>query len=113
VHEYSIVQSLIGLVEAQARARGATAIHRVRVGLGALAGVDPELLATAYDAFRARTICANAELELRRVEARWECERCGISPERGARLVCVSCGGPARLVQGDELSLDSIEMEVP
>jgi hydrogenase nickel incorporation protein HypA/HybF len=113
MHEYSVVQALIGRVEKEAAARGATSVHRLRVSLGELSGVEPELLTTAYNTFRERTICASAELDLRRVEARWACARCELAISRGAPLRCTICGDPARLVHGDELVLESIDMEVP
>jgi hydrogenase nickel incorporation protein HypA/HybF len=113
LHEYSVVQALIGRVEKEAAARGATSVHGLRVSLGELSGVEPELLTTAYNTFRERTICAGADLVLRRVEAAWACPRCEIAISRGAALRCTICSQPARLVHGDELILESIDMEVP
>lgn len=113
MHEYSVVQALLERVQAEARAQGACAVVRVHVALGELAGVDPALLRTAYDVFRERTICAQAELRLRHVEARWECPRCGTAAARGSMLRCARCEAPARLVQGDELLLERVELEVP
>jgi len=112
MHEYSIVQSLIGRVEAEARARRATAVHKLRVSLGELSGVEPTLLATAWETFRERTICAAADLELRSIPAQWACPHCELSIARGAPLRCADCGGPARLLHGDELVLESIVLEV-
>jgi hydrogenase nickel incorporation protein HypA/HybF len=113
MHEYSVIQALVGRVESEARSRGATGVHRVCVSIGELSGVDPGLLATAYDTFRAATICANAPLQLRTVEARWECRRCGRTVPRGEALQCADCHSPARMVQGDEIMLDQVELEVP
>jgi hydrogenase nickel incorporation protein HypA/HybF len=113
MHEYSIVQALIERVDVEARARGATGVHRLSVRIGELSGVEVELLSTAYDTFRARTICEGAELDLQIVPARWACPDCGGSIAHGAVLTCPSCALPARLVQGDEILLDRIEMEVP
>jgi hydrogenase nickel incorporation protein HypA/HybF len=113
MHEYSIVSALLARVEVEARARHATAVHGVRVGLGELSGVDPGLLETAYETFRERTICAGAALELRRVPARWVCPRCELTVEPGAPLRCALCGGAARLLQGDELVLERIDLELP
>ena len=62
MHEYSIVQALLERVEAEAAARGAVAVERVVVQIGELSGVEIELLATAYDTFRERTICERAPL---------------------------------------------------
>ena len=112
MHEYSIVAALVDQVERAAAPRAA-AVRRVHVAIGELAGVDLELLRTAYDTFTERTICAGAPLEIRAVTAEWRCVRCDVALERGARLACRGCGRPARLVQGDEIVLERIEMEVP
>ena len=113
MHEYSIVQALLERVASEARVRQATSVHRVSVRIGELSGVEPELLATAFETFRERTICERAELDLQTVTARWECPRCGRDIRRGEVLTCASCATPARLAAGDEIMLDRIEMEVP
>ena len=114
MHEYSLVQSLVQRVEAEARAHQATAIHRLVVSVGDLAGVDPELLQTAYDTFRAGTGCEGAVLEIRRVRADWSCPGCGQVLARGAVLTCPACQRPAALAAGaDQILLESVEMEVP
>lgn len=113
MHEYSIVQALIERVDAEVRARRASGVYRLSVRIGELSGVEVELLSTAYDTFRARTICENAELDVQVVPARWACPACGSTIAPGEVLTCASCAAPARLVQGDEILLDRIEMEVP
>jgi len=113
MHEYSIVQALLESVAEQTRTRGALAVHRLRVRIGELSGVEPELLQSAYRTFRERTICADADLEIEEVRASWSCPRCGGGIERGAALRCSTCGTPGRLSAGDEIILDRIEMEVP
>ena len=113
MHEYSIVQALIARVDAEARARGATAVHRLSISIGELSGVEPALLTTAYETFRERTICEHAELNMQVVEAQWACRDCGREIARGALLTCPSCARPAHLARGDEIMLDRIEMEVP
>ena len=74
--------------------------------------MDVTLLVTAYDTFRERTICAGAALEVHPVAALWSCPRCGRAPARGRALRCADCAVPVRLVRGDEIVLDRIEMEV-
>jgi hydrogenase nickel incorporation protein HypA/HybF len=113
MHEYSIVQALVERVDAEARARGAIAVHRLSIRIGELSGVEPELLVTAYDTFRERTICETAALDLQVIAARWECPRCGGAIGRGDVLTCPRCQLPARLSEGDEIMLDRIELEVP
>lgn len=112
MHEYSIVSSLVRQVESVARDRGATVVHRLHVRIGELSGVELPLFETAYDTFRERTICESAALEVQTVPAAWACPSCGERLERGAILRCPTCEIPARLLAGDEIFLDRIEMEV-
>jgi hydrogenase nickel incorporation protein HypA/HybF len=112
LHEYSIVGAMIARIEAEARERDAVSVRSVRVSIGELSGVDPELLASAYEIFRARTLCESADLSIERVEAQWKCATCGGTEESGGYLRCQSCGGALRLVRGDEIILQQIEMEV-
>ena len=112
MHEYSIVQSLVDSVEAVVAQHGGAIVHRLYVRIGDLAGVDRTLLQTAYDTFRAGTICEAAEMTIERVEPRWECERCLAEIPRGAVLRCVLCNEPAKLAAGDEIVLQRVEMEV-
>lgn len=113
MHEYSILRALLDRVEVEAQARNATAVRRIRVRIGELAGVDRELLLSAYALLRERSICQEAELEIDSVEARWQCPRCAQLIARGAVLRCPACAAPARLASGDEIVLDQITMEVP
>ena len=112
MHEYSLIQSLVERVEAEALARSAVAVHRLRVRIGEEAGVDVELFKTAYHTFRERTVCEHAELDVVMVSVAWACEACGRRIEPGRPLRCPECLAPATLVAGDEIILDRIEMEV-
>ena len=105
MHEYSIVQSLVDSVAAAVGARPDAAVYGVHIAIGELAGVDCTLLATAYEVFRAGTLCERAALTIDRIPARWECPRCGAAIERGGFLRCALCQEPARLTNGDEIVL--------
>ena len=95
MHEYSIVQALIERVEAEARARGASAVHRVSVRIGELSGVGRRSCSTtAYATFRDRTVC-DARGARRRAwcPSAGQCPRCDAAPARGRPLRCPRCGG--------------------
>ena len=113
MHEYSIVSALLDRIESEAAARGAASVHGVQVRIGDLAGVDRYLFRTAFETFRAGTICERAVLTIVPVETRWTCPRCGEPVSNGSALRCGSCGEPAALARGDEIVLDRIELEVP
>ncbi|OGR12936.1 MAG: hypothetical protein A2341_22275 [Deltaproteobacteria bacterium RIFOXYB12_FULL_58_9] len=113
MHEYSIVQTLIGCVEKEtreARAQGAV-VRRVNLRMGALCGVESELLRLAFETFRERSVCAEAELHISHVDAKWACRSCGLEIVRGP-LQCSECGSPGKLLHGDEMILERIELDV-
>lgn len=112
MHEYSIASSLLRLAEEHAHKHGAKRVVRLEICVGELAGVEVPLLETAWSLVRERSPCADASLAVRTLAARWECSRCGKALERGLTLRCERCAAPARLVEGDELVLERIEMEV-
>ena len=63
MHEYSLVRALLDRVDAEVERREATAVYRIRVRLGELSGVDPELFERAFEMARIPTASATAELE--------------------------------------------------
>jgi len=112
MHEYSIVQALLERVQEQADIHGASAVHSLRVKIGELSGVEVELLQSAFELFRERSICDGAKLEVIPVAACWKCPDCQRTMRRGEVLRCVDCAQPAQLVEGDEIVLERLELEV-
>jgi len=112
VHEYSLVRAMVDRVEQEARSRNATAVSRLAVCIGAMSGVEATLFTSAFTLCR-EGLLADAQLEIRRAEAVWACPRCEASIPPGGVLRCAGCGVPARMVTGDEILLEQIEMEVP
>lgn len=69
MHEYSIVQALIEQCETLAVQHQASEIQRVDVSLGRYSGVEPYLLATAFEAFKETSaVCQTAKLTLRQAD---------------------------------------------
>src|SRR5512135_1577658 len=97
MHEYSLVEALVRRVEEEARQRSAVAVHALKVSLGELSGVDPELFRAAYETFREGTVCEKAGLEIVRWPADWTCPGCGRVFADGDVLRCAACDQPARL----------------
>jgi hydrogenase nickel incorporation protein HypA/HybF len=111
MHEYSIVQSLVDSVALAVGTRDA-AVSEVHVGIGEMSGVDCGLLTTAYEVFRAGTLCEHASLTIDRIPVNWQCPRCHVQIANGAFLRCADCNEPAELASGDEIILQRIELEV-
>jgi hydrogenase nickel incorporation protein HypA/HybF len=112
MHEYSIALDLLRSIEAAAAPYEAAAVQRVHLRIGELAGVEAELLSSAFELVRPGTICATAELEIETSPAVWCCSLCGKPIATGAPLTCPHCDVPARMDSGDEIMLQRLEMEV-
>ena len=112
MHELSICQALIEQVETVAREQNAAQVLLIRVGIGPLSGVEPQLLEQAFTLARAGSIAADAELQVTSLPIRVSCKACGtVSEAQAARLVCAACGNwQTTLVSGDELQLTQVEL---
>ena len=109
MHEVSLIQSLIAEVDRALAPHPGAVVHVLHVRVGELAGVEPSLFRTAYDALRGVGGLANAELVVVSEPAEWTCPTCDVELVRGEPLTCRQCGTSARLVRGGDVFLDRIE----
>lgn len=114
MHELSICQALIAQVEAVA-ASHRSAVRRVCLGIGPLAGVEPQLLKDAYPLVCAGTVAEGSQLDIQETAIRVRCRGCGAETAATAnRLVCGACGDwHTDLLAGDEMLLLRVELETP
>ena len=113
MHELAVAQALVEQVDAvidQHQARSATTI---RVRIGPLAGVVPALLASAFPLAAVGSRMEHAELEFVHAPITVHCQTCGADTEATMnRLICGDCGDwHTQLISGDELLLESVELE--
>lgn len=115
LHELSVCQALLTQVIEIAANRGADAVERIVIDVGPLSGVEPELLARAFDVLRAGSCAADAVLSIESPGVSIRCMACGAQSQTAPnRLVCAGCGGHrTRIVTGDELLLRRVELRVP
>lgn len=113
MHELSIARALLRQVERTARTHGHGAVRGVTVRIGALSGVEPGLLASAFPQAARGSRAEGATLTIETMPVRVRCDDCGAESEASAnRLVCPVCASPhTRLVAGDELLLVSLDLE--
>jgi hydrogenase nickel incorporation protein HypA/HybF len=112
MHELSVCQALLAQVSEIARAHRASGVKEIVVAVGPLSGVEPALLAGAFQLARTRSCAADAELRFEPAPVRVCCTECGAESACAAnRLLCAQCGGyRTRLVSGDELRLLRVEL---
>lgn len=112
MHEYSIVQAILRRVGETAREQGASSVVSVTVRIGDAAGVEIELLRSAWETFRTAAGLGEPELEVLGAPVAWECATCRDPIAPGGPLRCPRCGYTARLVSGDEILLERVELEL-
>jgi hydrogenase nickel insertion protein HypA len=113
VHEYSIVQALLGQCEKYAAENESERITKVEVKIGKMSGVEPHLLQIAFDTFKEKTVCDGAELVMRVQPLAVRCRSCGRVSELDApHYRCPACGsGEVEVFDGEEMYLMRLEME--
>lgn len=112
MHELAVCQGLLKQVGQIAARHQAREVETIYLQVGPLSGVEPELLKAAFPCACSGTIASNARLVIHPMPVRVYCQSCETETEaRPDRLLCASCGDTnTRLIGGDELLLESIEM---
>jgi hydrogenase nickel incorporation protein HypA/HybF len=115
MHEFSVAESLIGVVVDAARAGGMETVTSVRVQIGQLTCVEPEALQTAFSALAAEEpLMPGCRLEIVPIETEGRCRECHQTFSFPADLVCYCphCGsGKTEIIRGRELLVETIEGE--
>lgn len=113
MHEYSIVQALLGQCEKYAKENEAERITKVEVKIGKMSGVEPHLLEIAFDTFKEKTVCDGAEFVMQLQPLAVRCRSCGsISELEAAHYRCPECKSvDVDVVDGEEMYLMRLEME--
>ena len=113
MHEMSIAESLVDLIEEQGCSQQFSRVRLIRVKLGALGHVEPKALRFCFDAVSRGTIAEGADLDLETVAGEGWCARCSRSFAIAARYdICPVCGqSHVRMTAGDELRLAELEVE--
>jgi hydrogenase nickel incorporation protein HypA/HybF len=112
MHELSLAESLFDLADRAVGAHPVSAVRRVVVRIGELAGVERELFETAFEARRAGRGYGAAKLAIVEEVASWSCVACGAVSAAEGPLRCGACDGDLRLAAGGELVLERLELEV-
>jgi hydrogenase nickel incorporation protein HypA/HybF len=113
MHERSLVRALLRQVQDLAAEHGNSRVLQIRVRIGEFAGVEPELLRSAYDVLVQNTGFYEAELKVDQVPLEAICQRCGMRfhvPE--FQFQCPGCGSERLTIcGGEEILLESVSME--
>jgi hydrogenase nickel incorporation protein HypA/HybF len=110
MHELSVSAAVVDTAVRHADGRKVTSVH---LRVGALRQVVPDSLAFYFQIVSRDTVCEGAALEQELVPARLRCEDCETEWAADAPAFrCPGCtGGAVAVVCGDELEVESIDVE--
>jgi hydrogenase nickel incorporation protein HypA/HybF len=113
VHEYSIVQSLLESCEEHTRQNKASKVTKVVIKIGVLSGVEPNLLQTAFDTFKEKTVCDGAEFVINVQKVEIFCNDCSTkSTLEKHEFSCPKCQSTnLKVTDGEDMYLMSLELE--
>lgn len=113
MHEYSIVQSLLDSCEENASKNNATKVTKVVIKIGVMSGVEPELLRTAFDTFKEKTLCEEAEFVINIQQIVIKCNKClNESVLKSIDYCCPKCKDTdIEILEGEDMYLMQLELE--
>jgi len=113
VHELSIAMSILDSLQEEVDRRACGRVEAVHVRIGALSGVVPEALQSAYEMASAETPFSRARLVIEEIPiviycAKCRCQRTASPP---AWFSCPECNEVSpEIVSGRELEISSLEV---
>jgi hydrogenase nickel incorporation protein HypA/HybF len=113
MHEMSLCESIMGIIEDEAKRQGFTRVKRVRLEIGALSGAEPEAMRFGFDAVTRGTLAEGAELEILPLPGTAWCLPCAAQVEISQRFdTCPVCGSPqVQVTGGEELRIKDLEVD--
>lgn len=113
MHELSLCQSIVRIIEGQANDHGFSKVKKVRLEIGALACVEHDALAFGFAAATKGTVAEGAELAFIVSPGHAWCPACSQRVEVESRLDgCSKCGvWLMPLPGGDEIRVKDLEVD--
>ncbi|MGR9085907.1 MAG: hydrogenase maturation nickel metallochaperone HypA [Gammaproteobacteria bacterium] len=113
MHELSLCESILLIMEQQAEVQRYRRVKTVRLEIGALAGVEIEALRFSFDVVMQDSLAAQARLEIIEVPGQAWCMTCSrtVAVEQ-LYDSCPRCGKHhLRISDGDQMRIKELEVE--
>jgi hydrogenase nickel incorporation protein HypA/HybF len=112
MHELSIAQEIIGIVQENLPKENGHAVKSVKLKIGKLTNILPDSLEFCFDALIRSTPLDGAKLEIVHIPVSVKCLQCQSEHEvGGVAFACPACGSSnIKMIAGDELLVSEIEI---
>jgi len=113
MHEMSLCEGVIQVLEESARQQGFSRVKTVWLEIGALAGVEPEAMRFSFDVIKRGTLAEAARLEIIETPGQAWCLPCAKVIAIQQRFdACPDCGSyQLQVTGGEELRVKELEVE--
>lgn len=112
MHEMSLCESVLQILEQQARVQNFTRVTKVQLEIGVFACVEPDAMQFGFEAVTPGTLAEGARLDIIRVSGEAWCLTCNrLVPVRVRIDACPACGHELLSPKGgDELRIKELEV---
>ena len=113
MHELSIAQGIVDIIEQHVPAPDLPNVRTVRLKIGVVAGIVPDSLEFSFGVITAETPLSRAALAVETIPFTVKCRKCGAESlnEQGI-ILCSQCGSSnTTIIAGTELQIAEIELE--
>lgn len=113
MHEMSLCESILQIMEDEANQQGFSRVTRVRLEVGRLAGAEPDAMRFGFDAVTRGSLADGAVLEIIDLPGRAWCMACAAEVVIDNRFdACPRCGGfQLQVTAGEQLRIKDLEVE--
>ena len=111
MHEFSIVEGLMGIITETAQKHALTRVDAVKLKIGAMRQAMPEAIQFAFEALADGTVAQGAKIIIEEVPVRIRCNDCsGEFTVKDFAFFCPSCESRrVTVIEGKELYIESLE----
>ncbi|MFH1613279.1 MAG: hydrogenase maturation nickel metallochaperone HypA [bacterium] len=114
MHEFSIVKSLINILNKKCKKEKISEIKKINLKIGILKTIMPESLNFAFEILSKKTKYENTKLIIKIIPVKMKCNECKnnitFNNTFNIHFLCKKCGSTnLNLLCGNELLIDSVE----
>jgi hydrogenase nickel incorporation protein HypA/HybF len=111
MHELSLAESMLAIVEQSVRRGGFTRATVVRLEIGRLSCVMPDALRFCFESITRGSLADGARLDIVEIAGAGRCRRCDKTLEMEEPWgACPVCGAPLEVTLGTEMRVKELEV---